>query len=311
MSAPDAPTGSADTARHSSLSKALASAAYTLGRICGHPANRGRRSRALALYIVWQAWQRVVRRPWTIRLGDTRRIRLYPHSVVAAFVLYYRVHDYEEMSFVRDYLKSGDLFVDVGANVGVYSLWASETKGVDVLAFEPAPLAYRRAVENFELNGLVHKVVILQKAVGPDEQIVSFTTRLDAINHVAQNNDDHTVLVEQTTLDHQLGFDKVPALVKVDVEGGELGVLRGGEKTIDRNRPALIIEMNDPEGVTEFLAQMGYQMWSYDPEARALVPTVPALNANVIALADIDEARARLSHLDARPKPRASSWLRR
>ena len=104
---------------------ALRSVVATPVRIFRHPANRDRRGRALALYFAWQLWQRAVRRPWTIRLGSTRRLRLHPHSVVAAFVLYYRVHDYEELSFVRAYLRPGDTFVDVGANVGVYSLWAS------------------------------------------------------------------------------------------------------------------------------------------------------------------------------------------
>jgi FkbM family methyltransferase len=275
------------------VARALVTIRDTTSRILHHPANRGRRGRALALYLLWQVWQRLVRLPWTIRLGETRRIRLYPHSVVAAFVLYYRIHDFEEMSFIRAYLRRGDLFVDVGANIAVYSLWASETEGVDVLAFEPSSVTHGRALENVELNGLTDRIRVVRKAVGSKGGLVRLTTGLDAVNQVIDGDETDSEAVEQTTLDHELGH-RVPAIVKVDVEGKELEVLRGGQETISRHRPALIIEVNDVEGLTNVLADMDYQSWSYDPKTGGLAPTVPVLHTNVIALADIDDARARL-----------------
>jgi FkbM family methyltransferase len=265
----------------------------TTSRILRHPANQGRRGRALALYFLWQVWQRSMRRPWTIRLGETRRIRLYPHSTVAALVLYCRIHDFEEMSFIHAYLRRGDLFVDVGANIAVYSLWASEIVGVDVLAFEPSTVTHGRAIENVELNGLADRIGVERKAVGSDRGVVRLTTGLDAVNQVVGGDRIGTEAVEQTTLDHELGL-RVPAIVKIDVEGRELEVLRGGQEMIARHRPALIIEVNDVEGLTNVLADMDYQSWSYDPKTGGLAATVPVLHTNVIALADIDDARARL-----------------
>jgi len=257
----------------------------------------------LVLYLAWQIWQRVVRRPWTIRLGDTRRLRLYPHSVVAAFVLYYRVYDYEDLSFVRAFLRPGDIFVDVGANVGVYSLWASETDGVDVVAFEPSGLAHARAAENVDLNGLSNRVRLLRKAVGGEPGIVRLTTGQDALNRVAGHGVAPTEAVEQTTLDAELG-SVVPAVVKIDVEGGELDVLRGARQSILRHRPALIIEVNEPQQLEALLAELGYQTWSYDPKLHRLLPTAPQRGSNVLALADVDAARARLGTPGAAPEGR-------
>lgn len=265
----------------------------TSNRILHHPANRDRRGRAFALYLTWQLWERVVRRPWTIRLGDASRLRLYPHSVVAAFVLYYRIHDYEDLSFVRAYLRPGDLFVDVGANVGVYSLWAAETEEVQVVAFEPSSATYTRAIENVELNELADRVHVIRKAVGADPGEVRLTTGQDALNRVIDDGEIGSEPVEQTTLDAEL-CGRPPALIKIDVEGGEVDVLRGARASILRHRPALLVEVNDPKGLADLLDELGYRMWSYDPESRTLSPTTPAPNANVLALADVDVASARV-----------------
>lgn len=266
---------------------------YTSARILRHPANRGRRGRAFVLYLAWQFWERAVRRPWTIRLGDVRRIRLYPHSVVAAFVLYYRVPDYEDLSFIRAYLCPGDLFVDVGANIGVYSLWATETDEIDVVAFEPSSVAHERLVENVELNDLTDRVQVHRKAVGAEPRVVRLTTGQDALNRVLPDGGSDTEPVEQTTLDKELDSE-APVLVKIDVEGGELDVLTGARATILRHRPALIIEANDPDRLTRELEALGYRMWSYNPARRALSPAVPHLHGNVLALADVDATRRRL-----------------
>lgn len=278
-------------------SEALDSIRDTTLRILRHPSNGGRRGRALILYVAWQVWERVVRRPWTIRLGTTRRIRLYPHSTIPALVLYCRVPDYEEMSFVRHYLRAGDLFVDVGANVGLYSLWASESPDVDVLAFEPSTVTYGRALENVDLNGLSERVEVRRRALAEVDAAVRLTIGLDAVNRVvgADRNASaaNTEVVAQSTLDAELD-DRVPALIKIDVEGAELDVLRGGRSVILRSRPALLVEVNDPPGLAALLGELGYRTWRYDPETRALRPALPVLGTNVLALADLERAEFRL-----------------
>ena len=282
----------------------------TVRLILHHPANRRRRSKALFLYFFWQAWERTVRQPWTIRLGETLRIRLYPHSTVAALTLYLQIPEYEEMSFLRDYLRPSDLFIDVGANVGVYSLWASQTDAVQVLAFEPSSVTYERALENVTLNGLRERVRLIRKAVGAEQAVVPFTSGLDAVNHVldaeAAGTSGSLELVEQTTLDASVPANATPSVIKIDVEGHEVDVLQGGRITIAQHRPALIIEANDVTALTQILDEMGYRTWSYDPLRRVLTPVVPLRHSNVIALADVDAARERLREADYAPLPSPS-----
>lgn len=295
MTQPEAsPTGLARGPDRGNAGRSYDTIKDTATRILHHPANRERRIRALVLYLLWQIWQRSVRLPWTIRLGEALRIRLYPHSVVAAFVLYYRIPDFEEMSFIRAYLGKNELFVDVGANVGVYSLWASQTEGVEVLAFEPSTVTHVRTTENVELNRLSDRIRVVHKAVGAQRGVARLTTGMDAINQVIAEDVDASEVVEITTLDHELG-PRRPAIIKIDVEGKELEVLHGGRELISRHRPALIIEVNDPVGLTEVLENLAYRAWSYDPATGALAPTHPVLGTNVIALADVDDARARIA----------------
>ncbi|HEU4868343.1 MAG TPA: hypothetical protein VFV09_11510, partial [Actinomycetota bacterium] len=110
----------------------------TLRQIWTHPENRNRRARALAGYFGWQAWERTVRRPVTVKLTGGIKVRCHPHSPIASAVIYYGLADPAEMRFVLGYLQPGDTFVDVGANVGVYSLLAASVPDVRVLALEPS-----------------------------------------------------------------------------------------------------------------------------------------------------------------------------
>src|SRR5207253_10176338 len=118
---------------------------------------RRHRARAIARFFAWQIWERTIRRPWNVQLTPDRVVRCYPHSAGASNVIYFRLMEWREMPFVLDYLRPGDVFIDVGANIGVYSLLASTIPDVEIVAFEPATLAYQRLLENVRINGL-HQV---------------------------------------------------------------------------------------------------------------------------------------------------------
>jgi len=220
-------------------------------------------------------------------------------------VLYYQVPDYSEMSFVHAFLRPGELFVDVGANVGVYSLWASEVHDVHSVAFEPSSATYARVAENVALNGLIDRVHLMRMAVGAEKAVVRFSTGLDATNRVLSDGTGTAESVQQTTLDDvftdQEGLStgvcgRAPALIKIDVEGQEANVLRGASSLIARHRPALIVEVNDPERLADLFAEFGYTAWSYDPKSRRLSPVATMRHIdNVIAIADIGEARRRIA----------------
>ena len=119
----------------------LTEAAGLIRFVLRHPANRGRAISALARFVAWQAWKRVVGRPRDLRFRDGFRLRAWPDSTVASMMIYCRGRpDWHEALFLRHFLKPGDGFVDVGAHVGTYSLLAGALVGPSgwVEAFEPA-----------------------------------------------------------------------------------------------------------------------------------------------------------------------------
>lgn len=214
-------------------------------------------------------------------------------------MLYYRLPERGSMRFLMDYLRPGDGFVDVGANIGIYSLLASSVPDVRVVAFEPASVAYHRARKNIALNGVGDSVAILPFAAGSANGSVLVTSDLDVKNRVVPNGTTGSVEEAVMIALDGLGSPPMPArvdVIKVDVEGGELDVLRGARDLIRRDEPALIVEVNDPQALRVALDELGYSFVAYDPDRRSLEPTRPAdhLNRNIIAVRDVAAARNRV-----------------
>lgn len=280
------------------LREAVSLGRATVVRIWTHPENRRRRLRALALYAAWQIWERTAKCPWTVRLTPERALMCHPHSTIASGVLYYGLADHMEMRFLLHYLRPGDGFVDVGANVGVYSLLASSIEGVHVLGFEPSTLAYGRALENLAMNPVGDRLRFVNRAVGAAPGTAALTVGRDALNTIVEGNELHAEEaepVEVVSLDTYLDGVTFPpvAMLKVDVEGFELEVLRGARRLIAAHSPALLVEVNDGAGLQAMLDDLGYSCWCYDPEQHSLEPSTPGqhIRGNIIALRDVRKAR--------------------
>jgi FkbM family methyltransferase len=193
--------------------------------------------------------------------------------------IYTGLHEFEDMGYLLHVLRDSDLFVDVGANVGSYTLLACAAVGARVYAFEPAPAAYERLVENVRLNRMEDRVTCLNVGAGNAEQTLKFTTGLDVTNHVATRADDqHTIDVRIRTLDTVLQ-GALPALIKIDVEGFELPVLEGARDVLRRNSlHSVIMELNgsgahyghDESRIVQMMLDHEFRSYSYDPLKRRL-----------------------------------------
>jgi FkbM family methyltransferase len=273
----------------------------TARRIWGHPENEGRRGRRLARWVAWQASQRTTGRPWTITLhGDVHMI-CHPHDHVTSLAMYCGLYDAAEMRFLLAWLRPGDTFVDVGANVAPYSLLASTVPGTRAVAFEPGSLARSRARANLALNGLADRITIEPLAVSDADGEATLTADLWAANALVEAGYDGavervpTIRLDTYAEDHDLG---TVSLVKVDIEGHEVAALRGATAVIDRHRPALIVEVNDPLGPLRALAgELGYVAVQLDVRSRRLVdrrwPT--RAGGNLVLVPDAEAARQRVA----------------
>lgn len=172
--------------------------------------------------------------------------------------------DYIEMMMWRDILKPGDLFLDVGANIGSYAIWAAEC-GANVIAFEPAEDTFALLAENISLNQ--YPVRAIRAAAGSEGGFAAFTKGQDCIN---QLDPDGTVQIKVVTLDSVIG-DRVVAGMKVDVEGFEIDVLLGCSRALAEKRVKVIqLEWNaasrtavrtDRRPLAELLRQHGYGLY--------------------------------------------------
>jgi FkbM family methyltransferase len=276
-----------------------------LKRIAVHPANQGRVFPAIVRYLAWQLSKRTYADHWDIPYhGLTLRCHRNSHSASGA--LYFNgMPDFREMTFIQRYLRPGDTFVDIGANVGVYTLLAAALVGARgrVHAFEPGAMTRKQLNENVALNRLscvsVHGLAVSDRAgsasltANVDDCVASLVpvdVVADAVNIES---------IECVTLD---GFlpDVDFAMAKPMAIRGALGHLSRG------NPPVLQIEMDGYSkkyGVEthEFIAELdqaGYDVGIYDVARNSIEFTrTPWVNGvlNVLAV-----SRARRSEVVAR-----------
>lgn len=183
--------------------------------------------------------------------------------------------------FMLSHLHKGGCMVDAGANIGFFSLLAAHLVGERgyVAAFEPSltPLTYLR--ENAANLPQLH---VIEQALsdedgeitlfeGAGNAMVSSTTVHEHLAHRAAEDDVTSRNVPTTTIDSFIAQKgRVPDLLKIDVEGAELSVLKGAAGTLRDHKPAVVLEVgfadhDDTEYQSmEFLTRMGYRHHAID-----------------------------------------------
>lgn len=251
-----------------------------LGSVLDHPANRGRRLRALARLAGSEVRARLTGRPVITRLGERSRIHAHLHAGGSWRVVRANPPDWPEMQAWRRQLSAGGLFVDVGAHAGVYTLWAIES-GADAVAVEPNATMVGQLRANLALNGYAADVRAVALGAEPGR------TRLAGPDLLRQHLSldpatpgDGGPEVDVETLDDVLG-DRSAQGVKIDVEGAERLVLEGARRALSEGRIALLqLEWNDcsvgllgedRRPVAALLEAHGYALFRPD-EAGRLAP---------------------------------------
>jgi FkbM family methyltransferase len=252
-----------------------------------HPANEGRRTRALLRAARFQIRGRIFGRRTLAQIGDSSRVWAYLHRTSASKVIYGNPPDYPEMLVWRRVLQPGDIFVDVGANIGSYTIWAAES-GADVIALEPAEDTFALLTENIALNRC--RVSAIQAAAGAACGIARFTIGRDSVNHLDPQGG---VQARVVTIDSLIG-DRTIAGMKVDVEGFEIDVIRGCERALSEHRIRLIqLEWNtaslaavgaDRLPVADQLARHGYALYRPDSDGVLVSIGDATFGADVFAL---------------------------
>lgn len=151
---------------------------------------------------------------------------LVPADNKTDFDLWYksRLEEAQERAFLADHLSAGDVFVDIGANIGLYTAaLLRAVPGVSAVAFEPLPHLRKRLAANLELNGVSHRAAIRGHAVGPEGAFTLYQSRNAGRSSLLPFSDAHSeITVPVRPLADALRDEKVvPAAIKIDVEGFE------------------------------------------------------------------------------------------
>lgn len=219
--------------------------------------------------------------------------------------------NYEENEFllVKNLTQACNYFVDVGANTGIFSIYAARSKkDLKVLSFEPHPSNYKRLLKNIYINQLT-TIQTFPLALGGDQREIEFTVPTDlSISTTASANENFTrnfhqvehktIHVKQMALDEVLSRFPITSkdVIKIDVEYYELEVLKGAEQTIRTKRPLVIIEIlqyenlvmqfremdekldrNHANRIFNFFSSLGYYGYSIDEGCIILVDSIDSL----------------------------------
>ncbi|MBL0119966.1 MAG: FkbM family methyltransferase [Saprospiraceae bacterium] len=270
--------------------------------IINHPLNKGRKISAIWNFIKWQITSRLMSYPIVYTFTQNSKLIMWNGLRGATGNLYCGLMEFEDMGFLLHFLRPEDLFVDIGANVGVYTILASGEIGAKSISIEPIPSTYSSLTDNININELHDRVITHNIGLGKEDSELRFTSTLDTVNHVAIKDDLNTIIVSVTSLDKLLG-DKMPVLIKIDVEGFETEVINGSKTTLDNiNLKAIIIELNNSgerygykdQDIHQELLRNGFIPFYYDPKKKKLSRLTSYGTHNTIYLRDLDFINSRI-----------------
>jgi FkbM family methyltransferase len=182
---------------------------------------------------------------------------LYKH-----FVLHNKFYELDLLSRIREIHKRDTIIVDVGANIGNHTVFFSKIMRAKVVAFEPFPLARSILIKNVHVNGCLD-VSVSEKALGEVSGAASagvFDPR--NIGTVCVSADTSGDLV-MGRLDDSVAALANIGVIKIDIEGGELNVLKGAQEILRRCHPELFIEAHSErqrEELRRYLEPFSYEI---------------------------------------------------
>jgi len=185
-----------------------------------------------------------------------------------------KIYEKNETNFVKDSVNKGDIVIDIGANIGYYTLMFAKLVGDTgkIYAFEPDPKNFSILEKNIQVNGY-NNIILEKKAVsnklGKSTFYVSENSAGSSM-HKPNNYAVNEIYVDLITLDNYFEVNSItPDFIKIDIEGYELNALKGMESILQSSdKTKIMIEYNpltkkefnsDPMDNLTFLSELGFK----------------------------------------------------
>ncbi|WEK47322.1 MAG: FkbM family methyltransferase [Candidatus Andeanibacterium colombiense] len=276
--------------------------------ITSHPLNRDAPLKAVGRFVRWQLASRLISAPVALPFVDDTRLLVERGMTGATGNWYSGLHEPDDMAFVLHALRPDDLFVDIGANVGSYTVLAAGVVGAHAISVEPLPATHARLQANVRLNGIEGLVETVCAGLSDAPGEIRFTSGLDTMNRVALPGENlPSVTVPVTTLDLLCGTRR-PAVIKIDVEGHEMPVLGGGATVFaSSDVQAVLMETNgsgerygsSDDAIIARMREYGFTPCRYDWKSRAIEPAERG-GQNTIFIRDVGAIQAKCRAAPAR-----------
>jgi FkbM family methyltransferase len=244
---------------------------------------------------------------WIVFRTNGYRMRFYPTDL-SAHLWYKRNSRARDISLLTGYLKPGEVYLDVGANIGSTVIAGGNAVGMAgrVLAFEPHPRVFQYLLGNIALNGL-RNVKGWNVALGAESTSSRLTdSDSDDENHVVSSGDGG-LAIKVETLDSLTKDLSSITLMKIDVEGFEAQVLAGATNTLEK-LSGLYIEISEAalrsygsssSKIINLLRRNGFVLFRWQDETtleeiREPNPVFPK-HENVMAVRNPEDLRKRVA----------------
>jgi FkbM family methyltransferase len=214
------------------------------------------------------------------------------------------VYDPPTLAVMQRFVRAGDTCIDVGANVGAITLALAQHVGPTgrVFSFEPGPELFRKLEHNLTLNPILQKrITALNQGLSDKEGNLLWIEDSGNLGNAGCMGVTSGEPVPGTTVDAFCRRQPLPALhfVKIDVEGMEYEVIRGGLATWAKYRPILYFEtlkgFEEMRGLPLFarietmLKEIGYSLYRVQADGTVCKTHYPDLSSNTMAIADRSE----------------------
>ncbi len=241
-----------------------------------HPIARRDLPGTVLRFLRWQISTRLLEMPVVVPWIGATSLVIERGMTGATLNVYCGLHEAADMAFALHLLRPADRFLDIGANVGTYTILASGVAKAHSITLEPIPATFASLQRNLSFNNLAALVSSHCLALGAEPGSLRFTVGRGPMNRVVTGSSlsttEATVVVPVTTVDQLLAGTPAPLLWKVDVEGFEPQVLQGAAQALHNPQLKAVLLEADTPALRATMAAAGFSRFVYDPFSRQLQP---------------------------------------